>query len=541
MSNLFAKVGGVIASIGLAIGGFFGYVPEPEIAYVPEAVYVPQEEVYAPEEETLGADAVLPVAGVTYYLAGTGISSSATSFTLTSFTVTQNGKKIQDSEMSETFYFTLEPGSRSRQEIVACTTVVQNADNTATISGCTRGMAPVTPYTASTSLQFAHAGGSIAILSNPPQLYNQVAIKDNDETITGYWDFPSPVAGTNPTTKDYVLSVVTGGSVTTDSVIVSGIAGETFATGTVVYLATADQRWYKADADLESTFSDKQLGIAQGVGSSGVAVPSGILTYGIDRTQVSLSAGGIVWLSATAGATTTSTTTQVLGVAIDTDEMFFNPQLVQSSVTKQVTFTSTTTFSGYINGVGSSTIRVYTASTTYTKPSNLRHIVIEGVGGGGGGGYNSSGDYSNSGGGGGSGAYFKKIISASQLSATTAIVIGAGGTGGTSGAKTGVTGGSTIFTGFATSTGGTGGTDDTGYYGFSPGGSGGTATGGDLNITGNPGQGGINVNGDNGHDYSAPGNGGPSVLGTYGAGGGGGYNGNGSTGANGVIIITEYL
>lgn len=539
MSNLFEKIGSVIATIGVAIGGFFGYIPEPEIAYVPEAVYVPQET--QPQAETLGADAVLPVAGVTYYLAGTGISSSATSFTLTSFTITQNGKEITDAEMSETFYFTLEPGSRTRQEIVACTTVTQNADNTATISGCSRGMAPITPYTASTSLQFAHAGGSIAILSNPPQLYNQVAIKDNDETITGYWDFPTPVAGTNPTTKDYVLSVVTGGSITTDSVIVSGVAGETFATGTVVYLSPSDQRWYKADADLESTFSDRQLGIAQGVGSSGVAIPSGVLTYGIDRTQVGLTAGGIVWLSSTAGATTTSTTTQALGMAIDTDEMFFNPRLVQSSVTKQVTFTSTTTFSGYINGVGSSTIRVYTASTTYTKPSNLRHIVIEGVGGGGGGGYNSSGDYSNSGGGGGSGAYFKKIISASQLSATTAIVIGAGGTGGTSGAKTGVTGGSTIFTGFATSTGGTGGTDDTGYYGFSPGGSGGTATGGDLNITGNPGQGGISVNGDNGHDYSAPGNGGPSVLGTYGAGGGGGYNGNGSTGANGVIIITEYL
>lgn len=457
MSNLFAKVGGVIASIGLAIGGFFGYVPEPEIAYVPEAVYVPQEEVYAPEEETLGADAVLPVAGVTYYLAGTGISSSATSFTLTSFTVTQNGKKIQDSEMSETFYFTLEPGSRSRQEIVACTTVVQNADNTATISGCTRGMAPVTPYTASTSLQFAHAGGSIAILSNPPQLYNQVAIKDNDETITGYWDFPTPVGGNNPTTKDYVLSVVTGGSISTTNTIVSGVAGETVATGTIVYLDRTLSRWYKADNDLQSTYVDQVLGIAQGPGTAGASISNGILTYGLDSTQKGMTGGDYIFLSGTAGATTTATTSQVLGKAISATTMFFDQNLIDSSVYTQKTFSATTTFNSINNFIGTTTgvgsVTYISTTTVWNVPTNAKLIKIQLWGAGGSG--SRHGTYGGSGGGGGE--YNELFMPVSKLASSTILVtIGIGGTAIT-GASDGISGGSSSFGNFLTVGGGGGG------------------------------------------------------------------------------------
>lgn len=127
----------------------------------------------------LGADIKL-FAGFPYYLAGTGISSSASSFTLTSFTIPQTGQEILDGDLESTFYFTLEPGNRTRQEIIGCTTVVQNSDNSATISGCSRGLSPVQPYTASTSLQFAHAGGSTAILSDPPQLFDDLYDYVND-------------------------------------------------------------------------------------------------------------------------------------------------------------------------------------------------------------------------------------------------------------------------------------------------------------------------------------------------------------------------
>lgn len=139
-------------------------------------------------EPTLGT--VQPTAGTTYTLAGGGISSTATSITLSSFTIPQTGQKIQDSDLSDTFYITIAPGNQTKQEIVSCTTVSQSTV-TATLSGCTRGLSPIPPYTASTSLRFTHAGGTQVILSDPPQLFNQYAAKENTESITGVWTYAS--------------------------------------------------------------------------------------------------------------------------------------------------------------------------------------------------------------------------------------------------------------------------------------------------------------------------------------------------------------
>ncbi len=136
----------------------------------------------------LGAG-TLPFAGATYNLAGSGISSSVTSITLQSLTIPQTGQEIVDADLSDTFYLTLEPGNRTKQEIVSCTTVTQNSGSTATLSGCSRGLAPISPYTASTTLQFAHAGGATVIFSDPPQLFNLYSAKTNDETIVGKWTY----------------------------------------------------------------------------------------------------------------------------------------------------------------------------------------------------------------------------------------------------------------------------------------------------------------------------------------------------------------
>lgn len=226
ITTFFTKISLGIASIGMFVGGLLGITPE-------QATLAPIE---------LGADTVLPIAGATYYLSGTGISSSATSFTLTSFTIPQNGKKIQDSEMSDTFYLTFEPGSRTRQEIASCTTVTQNGDGTATISGCTRGLSPVSPYTASTSLQFAHSGGSSVVFSNPPQLYNQVAFKDNDETITGQWTFEVfPVTASTSiasATTSGIAELATGAEAAS-STIEGDIAGSKLALHTGISTSSA--------------------------------------------------------------------------------------------------------------------------------------------------------------------------------------------------------------------------------------------------------------------------------------------------------------
>lgn len=139
----------------------------------------------------------LPIAGNTYNLAGSGVSGSATTITLTSLTIKQTGQPIQDADVGDIFYITIEPGSNTKQEIVSCTTVGANAGGTVQLSGCSRGLSPISPYTASTSLQFTHAGGSQVIFSNPPQLFNQYAALANSQSITGQWTFSTTPTITN--------------------------------------------------------------------------------------------------------------------------------------------------------------------------------------------------------------------------------------------------------------------------------------------------------------------------------------------------------
>lgn len=540
----------------------------------------------------VGGDAVTPIAGQTYTLAGSGISSTATEFDLVSFTIPQSGVKIQDSQMSETFYVTFEPGSRSRQEIASCTTVVQNDDGSATISGCTRGLSPLTPYTASTSLQFAHNGGTAVIFSNPPQLYNQAAFKDNDETITGNWLFPTPTGGFNAATKDYVDSVVNGGTVSYDQIIVSGTGGETMATGTLVYFNGSDQKWYKVDSDDTSTFVDKYLGITQGSGTNGGAIIRGVLVAGLDQTQTGLTPGSTYYAAGTAGTISTSVTSQPIGVADDTNRLYFEPQLLlptesgNNTWTGTNSFSATTTFSG--RAVGAVKRTEYLASSTYSKPVGLSFLEIEAWGGGGGG---ESGSNNQSGGGGG-GAYKHCFIDPDTLSASNQIFIAAGGAGGSNPGD----GGNTIFGdglciaygGQSAEEGGSGGRG--GYGGFETangsssrqraltsdvcisfgscyaplngtatstyvyGGGGATADGsavgnagssvyggggGGSARTGQVGTAGTSKHGGNGGAGASSGNGSNGTV--PGGGGGGAFNGTGGNGARGKMIIYEYF
>jgi hypothetical protein len=207
MNSLFNKIGSIILSLATVFFGLNGGVANKND--------VTQEKISQYVQESLSDGkifgSVLNVAGSTYNLAGTGVSSSATSITLSSLTLTQTGQKLVDSDFSDTFYITLEPGNRSKQEIVSCTTVVQNASS-ATLSGCTRGLSPIYPYTASTTLQFVHGGGSQVIFSDPPQLFASYGAKANDETITGSWSFPEPTIASNVATKNYADTLAFNGS-----------------------------------------------------------------------------------------------------------------------------------------------------------------------------------------------------------------------------------------------------------------------------------------------------------------------------------------
>lgn len=269
---------------------------------------------------------VLPIAGSTYNLAGNGVSSTGNSVTLSSFTIKQTGQIIRDSDMSDTFYLTIEPGNPTRQEIVSCTTVTQNANNTATLGNCSRGLSPITPYTASTTLRLPHAGGVPVIFSDAPQLFNSYPAKENNEVITGYWGVPDPINLTDIANKEYVLSVVSGGSFTTNKIIVTGTAGETLVAGNLVYLNTADSRWYKVNANSTSNVIDTLNGISEGAGTSGSSIVTGVLLLGTDSNQTGLVAGKNYFASTTAGALGIATTTLGVGKAQTATSLYFSPR-----------------------------------------------------------------------------------------------------------------------------------------------------------------------------------------------------------------------
>ena len=208
---------------------------------------------------------------------------------------------------------------------------------------------------------------------------------------------------------------------------------------------------------------------------------------------------------------------------------------------------------------GFSNMTVLTSGTSWTAPAGVTKIKVYATGGGASGSGCSTGVNPKAGGGGGGGGTAVKIFTVTSGASYT-YAIGAGGAAGTAGNSPGNAGGSTTFTvGATTITANGGGVGSE----FRSGGAGGTATSGDLNLTGAPGIGTF-VDGFSGSSRLPSGNGGASFWGgggvgilnvsgqstdgnpgtAFGSGGSGGTdngtaNRSGGAGANGVVVI-EY-
>lgn len=175
------------------------------------------------------------------------------------------------------------------------------------------------------------------------------------------------------------------------------------------------------------------------------------------------------------------------------------------------------------------TMQVFTSSGTWTRPSGCLKVKVTVQGGGGGG---ADGDAVNCGAGGGGGGCAIEYIDVSAI-ASVPVTVGAGG------AKETVGGNSS----FGAHCQGNGGAGATSYYGFA----GGSASGGDINLTGGMsdaggpykgGQGGDSHMGQGGGAEESD-NGSAGVL--YGGGGAGGFkNYDGGAGADGIVIVEEY-
>ncbi len=220
--------------------------------------------------------------------------------------------------------------------------------------------------------------------------------------------------------------------------------------------------------------------------------------------------------------------------------------------------------------------QVFTSSGTFLPTSGLSFAIIEVCGGGGGGGgcdvFVSVTGAITVGGGGGGGGYSREIVTAATIGASQTVTIGAGGAGGAPGINAGAAGGTTSVGSIISATGGAGGAARVinGTSATALGGAGGVGSGGNFNITGEPGFTGLSgqenavygfgISGKGGNSYFS--GGGAAVVaqifvtsfngnaGTnYGGGGSGAVNFDttagtskaGGDGAGGIVVITEYI
>lgn len=492
METILLKIATIIATPIIALAGLF---------------VSPQVVVVEPQEN-LGS--INFVGGKNYYLYGSGIGTSDTSITLTSFKIPVSNTNLTMSNFGDIGYLTIEPGSATRQEFVSFTGITQNADGTATITGVTRGLQPVSPYTTSSTYQKAHPGGSIVVISNPPQLYDEAAFKDNNETIVGLWTFntvlptSSIVATTSAqfATKQYV-----------DNVSNQGAATSTESNGGIVELGTLAEQAasYDGGATKPTVLQTKNAtSTCQIVGSYAVIASS--TTGKIDKGCIDQTLNYTLTGNNTMSSTTITT---FLATNATTTNLYVSGAITVSEGAR-------------VNGL--STTTEFTANGTWTKPTTAKMVFVQAWGGGGGGGGTSS-SASESAGGGGGGGYAERWYDADDLSSTEAVVVGAGGAGGI-GANDGAVGNNSTFDNL-TAYGGGGGAEGTSAV---PGGGGGGAGYGSVGGSTSNGTGGTAGSGAGrfggvaGGNGSAAGN--TNYYGGAGGGGGGADNDAGQVGGN---------
>lgn len=315
-----------------------------------------------------------------FRLAGSGCTLSDTSITLQSFKQIDGSTTLTMTDFGTTGYGVIEPDT-SREENISFTGVTQNADGTATLTGITRGLRFVDPYTQDTNLRHPHAGSVTFRISNTAPFYAELAGKDNDETVTGIWTYTESAmprisaqhtygAGEEEYLATYraVQNASYNGTVdasttakgivelATDTEALNGTSaggttatliptsnqfgslksthtdysvtyGATIVAGNILYYDSATDR-YKVALATTQAHIDALAAVAYDAGSNGDTAKK-VLFPGSKVTGASgLTKGGAVYLSDTGTASaTTGTIRKVIGRALSATTWIFNPDV----------------------------------------------------------------------------------------------------------------------------------------------------------------------------------------------------------------------
>lgn len=331
------KLTSFVVGIAMTVGSFFGIVSDQNQPPIDAQVIQ--------EEESFGGFS--PVGGITYRLK-TSLGSSDTTIVFSSFKV--DGNTITMSTLNTDIgYATLDPQSETRKEFISFTSIAQNSDGSATLTGVSRGLAGAYPYTASSTLRKAHQGQSIFVLSDAPQVFNEYGRTRSNETVTGNWTFPTTTSASSSNsavTKGYMESAA---MLLTTNQSASGnktFSGATTLTGTTTIGTTTIVSANMASGTITKTPVDG-LDITNKTYVDGVAIAG---ASNADETTK-----GIVE-EATDAETLAGTATGATGA-----KLFVTPAKLQSA---------------FSVGVSTSTTGLYNnATTTFTITSGQGYMV----------------------------------------------------------------------------------------------------------------------------------------------------------------------
>lgn len=248
------------------------------------------------------------------------------------------------------------------------------------------------------------------------------------------------------------------------------------------------------------------------------------------------------------------------------DEILDEDNMVSDSSTALATQQSIKAYVDSRTLAASVVVQTFSSNGTYTPTTGMKYCTIECIGPGAGGGGSASSGAIGTAGGGGAGGYSRKTTNAATIGASQVVTVGTGGAGGAAGNNNGSAGSSPTSVGsICVANAGSPGLGSA-ANGFGTGGNGGAAGTGDVTAYGNGGSDGEVTN--TSANQILQGRGGAGWMGggpigqtagvstggqtpqagqSYGAGGNGAGSANssanlaGAAGANGFVIITEYV